>query len=140
MHHSPGLLILNPGMELEGKTWGIAGMGNIGRRVAKAAEALGCKVIFFATSGHSDCRDYERVDWDTLLAQSDILSLHCPLSDRTFHLMNADAFSKMKKSAVLINVARGAVVDTDALYEALVNGGDQRSGHGCVRKGADPCR
>ena len=96
--------------------------GNIGRRVAKAAEALGCKVIFYATSGHSDCRDYERVDWDTLLAQSDILSLHCPLSDRTFHLMNADAFSKMKKSAVLINVARGAVVDTDALYEALVNG------------------
>ena len=64
----------------------------------------------------------KRVDWDTLLAQSDILSLHCPLSDRTFHLMNADAFSKMKKSAVLINVARGAVVDTDALYEALVNG------------------
>ena len=61
------------------------------------------------------------MDWDTLLAQSDILSLHCPLSDRTFHLMNADAFSKMKKSAVLINVARGAVVDTDALYEALVN-------------------
>ena len=118
----PRFAHFKPWYELEGKTWGIAGMGNIGRRVAKAAEALGCKVIFFATSGHSDCRDYERVDWDTLLAQSDILSLHCPLSDRTFHLMNADAFSKMKKSAVLINVARGAVVDTDALYEALVNG------------------
>ena len=115
----PRFAHFKPWYELEGKTWGIAGMGNIGRRVAKAAEALGCKVIFFATSGHSDCRDYEQVDWDTLLAQSDILSLHCPLSDRTFHLMNADAFSKMKKSAVLINVARGAVVDTDALYEAV---------------------
>ena len=101
----PRFAHFKPWYELEGKTWGIAGMGNIGRRVAKAAEALGCKVIFFATSGHSDCRDYEQVDWDTLLAQSDILSLHCPLSDRTFHLMNADA-----------------VVDTDALYEALVNG------------------
>ena len=59
--------------------------------------------------------------YDTVY-MSKVFRLHCPLSDRTFHLMNADAFSKMKKSAVLINVARGAVVDTDALYEALVNG------------------
>ena len=97
MHHSPGLLILNPGMSWRERPGASPEWEISGRRVAKAAEALGCKVIFFATSGHSDCRDYERVDWDTLLAQSDILSLHCPLSDRTFHLMNADAFSKMKK-------------------------------------------
>ncbi|MDO4292314.1 MAG: D-2-hydroxyacid dehydrogenase [Eubacteriales bacterium] len=108
--------------ELEGKTWGIAGMGNIGKRVAQAAQALGCRVIFYATSGRSDCREYEQVDFDGLLGQSDILSLHCPLSDRTYHLMNREAFARMKPEAILVNVARGAVVDTTALYEALQSG------------------
>lgn len=108
-----------PFYELDGKTWGIVGMGNIGRRVAKIAESFGCKVIFYSASGKSTCTDYERVDLDTLLERSDILSLHCPLSDLTRHLINEEALRKMKKSAVLINVARGAVVDNKALYEAL---------------------
>ncbi|MDE6404920.1 MAG: D-2-hydroxyacid dehydrogenase [Lachnospiraceae bacterium] len=111
-----------PFREFEGKTWGIVGMGNIGRGVAKVAQALGCKVIFYSASGKSTCTEYERVEFDTLLAQSDILSLHCPLSDRTRGLINKEAFSKMKKSAVLVNVARGPVVDTQALYEALTQG------------------
>lgn len=108
--------------EFEGKTWGIVGMGNIGRGVAKVAQALGCKVIFYSASGKSSCTEYERVEFDDLLAQSDILSLHCPLSDRTRGLMNKDAFAKMKRTAVLVNVARGPVVDTQALYEALTEG------------------
>lgn len=108
--------------EFEGKTWGIVGMGNIGRGVARVAQALGCKVIFYSASGKSTCTEYERVEFDSLLAQSDILSLHCPLSDRTRGLINKEAFSKMKKSAVLVNVARGPVVDTQALYEALMQG------------------
>lgn len=108
--------------ELEGKTWGIVGMGNIGRSVARIAEALGCKVIFFSASGKSACTEYERVDFEELLARSDVLSLHCPLSDRTRHLMDAAAFEKMKRSAILINVARGAVVDTEALAKALQAG------------------
>lgn len=108
--------------ELEGKTWGIVGMGNIGRGVAQAAQAFGCKVIFFSASGKSSCTEYERVEFDELLAQSDILSLHCPLSDRTRGLINKEALSKMKKSAILVNVARGPVVDTQALYEALIEG------------------
>ena len=108
-----------PFRELEGKTWGIVGMGNIGRGVARVAQALGCKVIFYSASGKSTCTEYERVEFDALLAQSDILSLHCPLSDRTRGLINKEAFSKMKQSAVLVNVARGPVVDTQALYEAL---------------------
>lgn len=107
--------------ELEGKTWGIVGMGNIGRKVAKIAEAFGCKVIFYSASGNSTCTDYERVDFDTLLAESDFLSLHCPLTDRTRDLMDKEAFSKMKKSSILINVARGPVVNQEALYEALEN-------------------
>lgn len=111
-----------PFREFEGKTWGIVGMGNIGRGVARVAQALGCKVIFYSASGKSTCTEYERVELDALLAQSDILSLHCPLTDRTRGLINKEAFSKMKQSAVLVNVARGPVVDTQALYEALTQG------------------
>ena len=108
--------------ELEEKTWGIVGMGNIGRGVARAAQALGCKVIFYSASGKSSCTEYERVEFDELLTRSDILSLHCPLSDRTRGLISKEAFSRMKETAILVNVARGPVVDTQALYEALTEG------------------
>ena len=108
--------------ELQGKTWGIIGLGNIGRGVAKVAEAFGCTVIFYSASGSNTTTDYERVDFDTLCAQSDILSLHCPLSDKTRGIMNLDAFRKMKESAVLVNVARGPVVNEEDLYTALTEG------------------
>lgn len=108
--------------ELSGKTWGIIGMGNIGRSVAKIAEAFGCKVIFYSASGNSTCTDYERVDLDTLLKESDVLSIHCPLSERTRNLINRDTLKLMKKSAILINVARGPVVNDADLAEALNNG------------------
>lgn len=107
--------------DLEGKTWGIVGMGTIGRKVAGLAQAFGCKVIFYSASGKSTCTDYERVEFGTLLKESDILSLHCPLSDRTRGLLNKEALGQMKKTAVLVNVARGPIVDTRALYDALVN-------------------
>ncbi len=107
--------------DLNGKTWGIVGMGNIGHKVASLAQAFGCRVIFYSASGKSTCTEYERVEFDTLLQESDILSLHCPLSDRTKGLINKEAFEKMKETTVLINVARGPVVDTQALYEALIN-------------------
>ncbi len=111
-----------PFTELEGKTWGIAGMGNIGRRVASIAEAFGCKVIFCSVTGKSACKEYTRVDKDTLLRESDFLSLHCPLSELTRHFIDAQSLKKMKPSAVLINVSRGPVVDNRALYEALEAG------------------
>ena len=106
--------------DMEGQTWGIVGMGTIGRRVAGLAQAFGCKVIFYSASGNSTCTEYERVDFDTLLKESDILSLHCPLSDRTRGLIDKSALEKMKNTAILINVARGPVVDTQALYDALI--------------------
>ena len=106
--------------DLEGKTWGIVGMGSIGRRVAALAQAFGCRVIFYSASGKSTCTDYQRVEFETLLREADILSLHCPLSDRTRGLINKEAFAQMKDNAILVNVARGPVVDTQALYEALV--------------------
>ena len=117
-----------PFYELEGKVWGIVGMGNIGRRVAKIAEAFGCKVIFYSVTGRSTCTEYLQVDFDTLLAESDFLSLHCPLSELTMNLIDEAALKKMKKTAILLNVARGRVVDNRALYQALVDGGIAAAG------------
>ena len=105
-----------PFYELDGKTWGIVGMGNIGSRVAEIVSALGCRVIYHSLSGKSRQSKYEQVDKDTLLAQSDYLSLHCPLSDLSRDFVDAEAFRKMKSSAILINVARGPVVNTKDLY------------------------
>ncbi len=110
-----------PFVELAGKTWGIVGMGHIGRRVAGIAQAFGCKVIFYSASGKSSCTEYERVELDELLARSDILSLHCPLSERTKGLIDKAALQKMKRTAILLNVARGAVIDNADLYWALQN-------------------
>ena len=97
-------------------------MGNIGRMVARIATAFGCKVIFHSVTGKSTCTEYEQVSKDELLAQSDILSLHCPLSDLTRNFIDKEALSKMKKTALLINVARGPVVNNADLYDALESG------------------
>lgn len=117
-----------PFHELDGKTWGIIGMGNIGRKVASIATMFGCHVIFYSASGKSSCTDYERVEFDELLQRSDILSLHCPLSDRTRYLIDLTALRKMKKTAILINVARGAVVNNADLYTALEEGSIEAAG------------
>lgn len=106
-------------MELKGKTWGIIGLGAIGREVAGIAKAFGCRVIYFSASGRKyDC-EYENVSFDEILAQSDILSIHAPLNQATENLMNYDAFCKMKKNAVLINVGRGPIVNEADLVRAL---------------------
>lgn len=105
--------------ELAGKTWGIIGMGNIGRGVAKVAEAFGCRVIYHSTGGANTEQPYEHVSFAEILAQSDILSLHCPLNERTRGLLDLEAMKQMKSSAILVNVARGAVVNNADLYTAL---------------------
>lgn len=123
-----------PFYELEGKVWGIVGMGNIGRRVAKLAQAFGCKVIFTSITGKSTCSEYEQVNLDRLLTESDFLSLHCPLSDLSRNLIDREALRKMKKSAILINVARGPVVNNTDLYEALMAGEIQAAGLDVLEK------
>ena len=110
-----------PFTELSGKTRGIVGMGNIDKKVAEIAKAFGCRVIFHSITGKSTVTEYEQVDKDTLLAESDVLSLHCPLSDLSRNFIDRAALKKMKKTAVLINVARGPVVNNPYLYEALCN-------------------
>ena len=111
-----------PFYELEGKTWGIVGMGNIGKRVARIATAFGCKVIFHSVTGKSTVTEYPQVDKDTLLRESDFLSLHCPLSDLSRNFIDKEALAKMKPTAYLVNVARGPVVNNTDLYEALEAG------------------
>lgn len=105
--------------ELAGKTWGIVGLGAIGRGVARIAEAFGCKVVYYSASGRSYDVPYKRVEFEELLAQSDILSIHAPLNEKTENLMNYQAFTKMKKNAVLINVGRGPIVNEKDLVKAL---------------------
>lgn len=109
-------------IELKDKVWGIVGLGDIGRGVAKVAEAFGCKVIYYSTSGKNSTSDYERVSFDELLSKSDIISIHSPLNDATRNLFNKEAFLKMKNSAYLINVGRGPIVNENDLVEALEQG------------------
>lgn len=107
----------NLGFGLEGKTLGIVGMGNIGKNVARKAEAFGMKVIYF--NKRSEVPGYRRTDLDSLLKESDFVSLHTPLTPETRHLISARELSLMKPSAILINTARGAVVDEAALAGTL---------------------
>lgn len=108
--------------ELEGKIWGIVGLGNIGKKVAAVAKTFGCRVIYYSVTGKNTCEEYEKVSMEELLKESDILSIHCPLSDLTKYLIDKDALCKMKSSALLINVARGAVVNNADLAWALEKG------------------
>lgn len=111
-----------PFREMQSLTWGIIGMGNIGKTVAGIAEAFGCRILHYSVSGKKNDCGYEEVGFEALLEQSDILSLHCPLTEKTKNIINGEALKKMKNSAILINVARGAVVDNAALAEALISG------------------
>ena len=108
--------------ELYGKTWGIIGLGNIGRRVAEIAKLFGCRVIYYSTSGRNNNADYERVSFEELLARSDVVSVHAPLDENTKGLMNYNAFSKMKKSAIFLNLGRGPIVVEQDLADALNEG------------------
>ena len=105
--------------ELKNMTWGIIGLGNIGRRVADIATAFGANVIYYSTTGKNNQEGYNRVDFDTLLSQSDIISVHAPLTPETEGLIDKDAISKMKESAIFLNVGRGAIVIEQDLADAL---------------------
>ena len=114
---------LRPQMELAGKTIGIIGFGRIGRAVGRLAKAFGMDVLAFSPREYPESREIgQYVDLDTLLAQSDIVSLHCPLFPETEKIINAEAIAKMKDGAMLINTARGGLIDEYAVAEALKAG------------------
>ncbi len=102
--------------EIDGMTWGIVGLGTIGKRVAKIAESLGCKVI---ANKRTPDDEYDIVPLDELMEKSDIITVHTPLTEQTKGLISAEMISKMKKNAILVNVARGAVCDEKALALAI---------------------
>ncbi|MBQ2809260.1 MAG: hydroxyacid dehydrogenase [Clostridia bacterium] len=112
--------------EIDGKVWGIIGFGNIGRAVGKIAEAFGCKLL---VNKRTKIDGYECVDLDTLLRESDIITIHCPLNELTRGLIGKRELSLMKRDAIIINMARGAIWDEGAVADAILKG--EIGGMGC---------
>ena len=108
-----------PTHRLWGKNWGVIGMGNIGREVARLAEAFGCKVAYASTSGSSREEAFERKDLNDLLAWADVISIHCPLNNITRGLIDSEKISLMKPTTLIVNVARGGIVIEEAVRKAL---------------------
>ncbi len=119
--------------EIYGKTWGIVGYGGIGKEVAKAAEALGCRVI---VNKRVPTAEAECVEIDELCQRSDIISIHCPLTQDTRGLINRERIASMKDGVVLVNEARGLVVDEDAVRDAVLSG--KIGGFGCDVYSTEP--
>jgi glycerate dehydrogenase len=97
-------------------------MGNIGKKVARIADAFGMKVCYFSTSGTGHCKDYPCVSLEDLLRQSDIVSVHAPLNEKTLNLLGASEFAMMKPTAFVVNMGRGAIIVEADLAEAVDNG------------------
>lgn len=108
-----------PYFQLYEKTWGIIGLGDIGKEVAGLAEAFGCNIIYYSTSGNNNNKTYKSYNLNELLIKSDIVSIHCPLNKDTENLITYKELSKMKKTAVIINAARGKIINEADLAKAL---------------------
>ncbi len=113
-----------PQIELAGKTFGIVGLGNTGTATARMATALGMNILAFTSKAAEQLPDgiHKAESWDAFLAESDVISLHCPLTDNTLHLIDSTSLGKMKPTAILINTARGPVIDDEAVAKALHEG------------------
>lgn len=108
--------------EISGKRWGILGMGAIGRRVARLASAFGAEVVYASLSGARRGEDFPEVTLDRLLRESDIITIHEPLNEKTKNVINRENLAKMKRDAVLVNVGRGATINSADLAEAIDSG------------------
>jgi len=108
-------------IELEGKTWGIIGLGEIGKKVAAYAECFGCNVIYYSTSGRNRHDHYKSVTLEELLKTCDIISIHAPMNSRTKHLIGIAQINQMKKTAYLLNLGRGGIIKENDLAEAVSN-------------------
>lgn len=108
-----------PTHRLWGKKWGIIGLGNIGRKVAELATAFGCEVAYYSTSGVARNEKYERKELNELLCWADIITVHCPLNAQTNNLIDKEQVALMKPNALIVNVARGGIVNEQAVADAL---------------------
>lgn len=105
--------------EINHKTWGIIGMGDIGKEVARLAEAFGAKVMYYSTSGKNNSINYKRVSLEELLGESEIISIHAPLNEQTYNLIGYQEIAKMKPQAILMNLGRGGIINEKDLARAL---------------------
>ena len=115
----------SPLIELDGLTFGIVGLGNIGKQVAKMAQSLGMQVMAVSSKSEEELRELnirKATDYEQLFSESDVMSLHCPLTDETHHLVNRERLAMMKPSAILINTGRGPLLDEQAVSDALAAG------------------
>jgi len=108
--------------ELKGKRYGIIGMGNIGRQVAQIADSFGAEVVYYSTTNKNRVKLYKRVSLNDLLETSHIIGVHCPLNENTNNLIDNEEFQKMKKKPIIMNLARGGIVNEYALVDALNKG------------------
>lgn len=113
--------ISRPFSQIQGKRWGVVGLGEIGKRVASLATAFGCDVCYFSTSGKNNKSDYQQVNFKTLLSTCDIITIHAPLNAQTQNLIDADALQQLKPGAIMLNLGRGGIIDEVAMAKALNN-------------------
>lgn len=123
-----------PFYELDGKNWGIIGLGNIGKGVAKVADALGCNVNYFSTSGANNNDTYTQLSFEELLKTSDIISIHSPLNNTTSNLINSSNLNIVKKGSIILNLGRGGIVNEKDISDTINNGQDLYYGTDVVTK------
>lgn len=111
--------IVEGSREIQGKEWGIIGLGNIGKQTAKIAEAFGANISYTSVSGKNSCAQYPHKSLDCLLNSSDIITIHSPLTPQTYHLLNQEKLTLLKENALLINVGRGGIIDENALVQRM---------------------
>jgi len=111
--------VSHPFFEIKGKTWGIIGLGAIGREVARVARAFGANVIYYSTSGRNSSDEFEQVVLHRLLESSDIISIHAPLNEKTKNLLNYEKLQHLKEGAVVLNLGRGGIINEDAVAEIV---------------------
>lgn len=124
------------GVDLHGKTVGVIGTGKIGRVFIDICKGFGMRVLAYDIYPNKNA-EYEYVTLDELFTQSDVISLHCPLNEQTKHILDAEAFAKMKKDVFIVNTSRGALIDTEALLEALNSGKVRGAGLDVYEEEAD---
>lgn len=108
-----------PFYELDGKRVGIIGLGDIGSNLAKKAKAFDCEVVYYSTSGKNSNSEYKRVELDELLSTSDIISIHCPLNEKTQNLLNFENMKNIKQGAILLNLGRGGIINEEDLAKII---------------------
>jgi lactate dehydrogenase-like 2-hydroxyacid dehydrogenase len=111
--------VSKPFSELYGKTWGVIGLGTIGKEVAKVAKAFGCNIVYYSTSGKNSSSEYKQVELEELLKSSDIVSVHAPLNDKTLNLLDYEKLDMLKSRAILINVGRGSIVNEEDVAKII---------------------